>query len=156
MSERKTHIRTAAKACIVQGGQLLVLHMRDADGDYYKLPGGGQERGETLAQAAVRECYEEISVTVQVGVLRFIHEHVELTADDDIHQIDMIFLCTLAAGAEPHTGSAPDKSQIGVTWLPLAALGEFPFIPAVMCSVLLRYPDPDLPFYYQTVRRGQA
>ena len=152
MSHRKTHVRTAAKALIVRDAAVLVLHMRDARGDYYTLPGGGQERGESLLQTAVRECYEEIGVTVQVGGLRFIYEHIEQNADDDIHQIDMIFLCTLDAGAEPRSGPIPDNKQIGVAWLPLAALAESPFFPEVMRSVLLRYTDQDLPFYYQTVR----
>jgi 8-oxo-dGTP pyrophosphatase MutT (NUDIX family) len=154
MSNRKTHVRTSAKGLIVRDGALLVLHMRDARGDYYTLPGGGQERGESLLQTAVRECYEEIGVTVQVGALRFIHEHIEQNADDDIHQIDMIFLCTLAVGAEPRSGTIPDNNQIGVAWLPLAGLADYPFFPEVMRSVFLCYPDRDLPFYYQTVRRG--
>ncbi|NJL06059.1 MAG: NUDIX domain-containing protein [Chloroflexaceae bacterium] len=152
MSDRKSYIRTAAKACIVRDGLLLVQHMRDAEGDFYTLPGGGQERGETLPQTAVRECYEEIGVTVHVGALRFVHEHIRKTADDDIHQIDMIFLCTLAAGAEPHNGSAPDKSQIGVTWLPLAELADYPFFPEVLRPILPRYIDASLPFYYQTLQ----
>ncbi len=40
--------RVSAKAVIVRDDQLIVIVKRDAGGEYYALPGGGQEDFETL------------------------------------------------------------------------------------------------------------
>ena len=52
----------------VSRGRLLVVHHEDpASGEsFWVLPGGGRERGETLAEAAVREVYEETGIAVRV------------------------------------------------------------------------------------------
>jgi 8-oxo-dGTP pyrophosphatase MutT (NUDIX family) len=50
-----------------RGRLLLVRHEeRESGRAWWVLPGGGLERGETLAQAAVREVYEETGVPVRI------------------------------------------------------------------------------------------
>ena len=52
---------------VSRGRLLLVRHEeREAGRSWWVLPGGGRERGETLAQAAVREVYEETGVPVRI------------------------------------------------------------------------------------------
>jgi atypical dual specificity phosphatase len=52
----------------VSRGRLLVVHHQDPDSgeSYWVLPGGGRERGETLAEAAVREVREETGIPVRI------------------------------------------------------------------------------------------
>ena len=52
-------VRVSAKAIIIRKGKLLLLRARDRAGIYYLLPGGGQNNGETLHEALVREFLEE-------------------------------------------------------------------------------------------------
>lgn len=40
----------SAKAVIVEDGRLLALRLEGRDGDYYILPGGGHDVGETLEE----------------------------------------------------------------------------------------------------------
>ncbi|MDI6739140.1 MAG: NUDIX domain-containing protein [Candidatus Edwardsbacteria bacterium] len=69
-------IRNSAKAVIINDCKLLVLEMRDEDGPWYALPGGGQQPGETLHAALVRECREEANAAVTIGELLFIREYI--------------------------------------------------------------------------------
>ena len=50
-------IRSTAKAIIVQNGKILLNKCVDEkNGDYYTLPGGGQNTFESLSETLVREC----------------------------------------------------------------------------------------------------
>ena len=62
-----TRVRRAAKAIIVQEGQLLTVVSKHKDEIFYTLPGGGQKPGETLAEAMAGECLEEVGVRVAAG-----------------------------------------------------------------------------------------
>ena len=136
-----TWIRTAVKAVIVRDGRLLLNHCRGAGGEYYALPGGGQQVGETLDAALVRECREEIGVTVQVGPLRWVRDHVVAHHADSYvteapHQLEHLFVCTLEPGAEPCMGASPDAEQLGVAWLGPDALARVRLKPSWFGEVL--------------------
>ncbi len=58
-------MREIARSIIVRGDKLLLLK-RNKDGkEYYILPGGGIDEGETAEQAAERETREEASIESQ-------------------------------------------------------------------------------------------
>ena len=125
-------IRNSAKALIVRDGCLLAMRMRDEDGSiFFILPGGGQEPGETLAEAAWRECAEELGVEVVVHELQYVREFLE----EAPHRVEFIFRCTLTA--EPDgTATHPDVGQLGIAWLPLAQLPHTAFYPLGLRALL--------------------
>lgn len=137
----KRGVRTTAKAVIRQEGRVLtVVHGKGAD-RWYSLPGGGQNRGETLPQALRRECVEEIGCDVVVGSLLFVRDYIARNhefADQNrkFHKLDLFFECTLPAGSEPGLGTHPDSSQTGVAWLPLARLDEYAIYPKILRRTL--------------------
>ena len=56
-----------ATAVVKKDGKLLMIH-RFRDGqEYYVLPGGKVEAGETVEDAAIRELMEETSVAAKLG-----------------------------------------------------------------------------------------
>ena len=61
-----------AAALIVRDGKFLLCQRPEtkARGLLWELPGGKLEPGETGAQAAARECREELGVRLQMGPLR--------------------------------------------------------------------------------------
>lgn len=143
-------IRTAAKAIIIEDGMLLVTENRDDQGVFYLLPGGGQEPGETLPEALVRECAEELCCRVEVEDLVLVRDYIaanhEFSVEEpDMHHMEFMFRCTLADGAEPCSGPCADNWQIGVRWLPLSDLHRHRLYPAAMVEPLRRLADSGRP-----------
>jgi 8-oxo-dGTP diphosphatase len=117
----------SGKAIVIPDEFLLVIVHRDEEGDWFSLPGGGQEPGETLTDALQRECLEELGVGVVVGPLRLIREYIGANhefrdEDADIHQIDFMFECGLSGDLPDAPPSNPDATQTGIRWLPLTSL----------------------------------
>lgn len=137
-----TLIRNSAKALIIRDGCLLVMRMQDERGVFFILPGGGQEPGETLAQAVRRECAEELGARVEVHELRFIREYIGPT-----HQVEFIFRCKLISEPGAADALVPDTGQLGFDWLPLSRLMETLFYPLGLRPLLDGAPAADQAIY---------
>lgn len=84
-------------AVIREGDILMVRHVHDGD-DYWTLPGGKVEAGESLVEAASREVFEETGISVR-----------------DVRQLyvdgrEACFVATCGRDASPIIGSDPELS----------------------------------------------
>src|SRR5262249_34782364 len=144
-----SEVRISAKAIIIQDGHLLVIKNLDSSGDWYTLPGGGQEHGETLPVALNRECLEEIGSEVTVGRILFVRDYIarnhEFAAEDDSHQVEVMFECRLKS--TPGLGAKPDSMQTGVEWLELRALSNYRLYPKALQRLLSGNAPADGPLY---------
>ncbi|MBN1413134.1 MAG: NUDIX domain-containing protein [Spirochaetales bacterium] len=127
------YLRNSAKAFIVDSGKLLLLK-KERHNVYYVLPGGGQEPGETLAEAVKRECLEELGLVVEAGPLVYIREYIAVNheythANAEIHQVEFIFSCRIIRSGELKATEI-DQYQIGHEWVPLEKVKEYPFFPS--------------------------
>ena len=135
-------VRTSTKAIIIRDEALLVIVGKGETGEeYYYLPGGGQEKFETLEQALKRECLEEIDARVIVGDILFVRDYIarnhEFAAfDPNFHQLDLFFECSLEPGEIPQNGSSPDSTQQGVMWLKLIDLENAELYPQELKTAL--------------------
>lgn len=125
----RNRVRPAVKALIVRDGRLLATVNDDAEGDWYLLPGGGMEFGESMHEALQRECLEEIGCRVEIGDVVMLRDYLgarhELAeTDSDFQQLEIYFDCRLPDGVEPQVGSGVDENQSGVVWLDLADLPD--------------------------------
>ncbi|HTB62510.1 MAG TPA: NUDIX domain-containing protein [Opitutales bacterium] len=137
MSSASNSVRTAARAVVVRDGKLLAITMRDREGEFFILPGGGQRHGETLADTLRRETHEEIGLALEPGPMLYVREYIGKNhgfarEHQHFHQVEVVFRCALPEGAEVGAGSERDRKQIGVAWLELAKLGEYRFFPAFL------------------------
>jgi ADP-ribose pyrophosphatase YjhB (NUDIX family) len=87
--------RVSSRAVIIQNGKLLAMFRRKTKDDgtvkeYYALPGGGQEEGETLEQNVTRELKEEFGV--DINVLGYLGKY------DYEASIDYFFHCEIEEG----------------------------------------------------------
>lgn len=143
MSDFLPSIRNAARALIVREQKVLLLLKKDERGERYALPGGGQEAGETLQDALLRECSEEIGCTVTVNQLLHVADYFkERTTNPPSrrHQVEFLFSCDVPGNYEPQNGCKPDKHQIDVVWADLAMLSKLSGFPQSLVGHLA---EPD-------------
>ena len=149
-------VRCTAKAVIIHGGQVLLNRCRDRfNGDYYSLPGGGQNKYEALADAVVRECREETGYTVTP--LRFAAMCEEICDSVEFrekypqyaHKSYHIFVCELAdvARADP---TETDDLQTGVEWVALDRLSEIRLLPRAVGENIAGIIDGGAPVFLGT------
>ena len=134
-------IRSAARALIISDNKLLSVSMRNAKGEFFILPGGGQHHGESLAQTVKRECQEELGVAVDVGALIYSREYIGKNHNfdprhKDFHQIEHVFRCSLIDASFLGKGHEKDKQQVGDEWIPLGSIDAYNFLPKFLIPFL--------------------
>jgi len=83
MTQLLPGIRNAVRALIVHEEHVLLLRKCHGDNDeYYALPGGAQEEGESLVDALQRECEEEIGSTISIGELLLVADYTKQRRSD--------------------------------------------------------------------------
>ena len=98
---------------LIQNGQVLLIRQTYLSGWY--MPGGGVKRGETLAQTARREAYEEVGA--EMGVLKLLGTYTHFGDQKSDHNV--LFLCTDFTLKEKH-----DKEIAEVRFFPLDTLPD--------------------------------
>lgn len=142
-------IRTAARAIIIKDHSLLVLRGTGLQGEFYTLPGGGQRHGEALQEALLREVMEEVDLQVKVEHLLFVNEFIgERDSsfpghEQDVHQIDFTFLCSMTSEQEARIGSQPDVNQVGIAWIPFNGILDYELHPKDDLNFIMGAPGRD-------------
>ena len=90
------------------------------NGLLWEFVGGKAEPGETLEQALIRECREELDVTVSVGEKFIETEH--QYPDIKVH------LTVFRAGIE--TGEPKLLEHVDIRWITPDEIDDYPFCPA--------------------------
>ena len=134
--------RTAGVA--IQDGHIL-LHTMD-DANYWILPGGRVEIGETSAEALAREMREELGQDVHVERLLWIVESFLTLDDQRVHGIGLYYRMSFPAGSRLATQrDAFEVMDGGVrlsfAWHPLSRLSELTVYPPFLQQRLHALPD---------------
>lgn len=114
---------TEVVAALIWGGDKFMICQRPAHkarGLLWEFVGGKVEPGETKEQALVRECQEELAVTLKVGELFMdvIHQYPDLT----VHLT--LFHATIQEGA-------PKKLEHNdIRWITVREIDQYDFCPA--------------------------
>ena len=69
-------IRSAARAIIIQNNSVLLVQMKNDDGEFFILPRWRTPYYETLVQSLERECMEELGIDISVGRLIYTREYI--------------------------------------------------------------------------------
>lgn len=123
---------------------MLLNTCRDGEnGEYYTLPGGGQNLYETLEEAVVRECLEETGYMVKPVRFAALYEEIfdvptiRESHPDYAHRVYHLFVCEWLGG-EPGVPTANDLMQTGVEWVEISRLGTVRLLPEVFGANIQR------------------
>ena len=127
-------ITEVVAALIWQGDKFMICQRpaHKARGLLWEFVGGKVEPGETKEQALIRECREELAITLSVGdvFMDVIHEYPDLT----VHLT--LFNATIAEG-EPQKLEHND-----IQWITPSEIQNYEFCPAdeeILAKIIERY-----------------
>jgi 8-oxo-dGTP diphosphatase len=140
MAEATRMVENSAKAVVLDGTRVLLMRYHDREmglGTWYSLPGGRQRFGETLEEAVVRECLEEIGAEVAPTRLLFVREYVHARHQlagkgRDQHKVEFYFLCGLISPVDlsyAADAAVADEGQGGLLWCDLHAVNGLQIFP---------------------------
>jgi ADP-ribose pyrophosphatase YjhB (NUDIX family) len=67
-------MKKASRAIIIKDGRILLIHRIKNNKEYYVLPGGGIEEGESPEEAVIRELKEETNLDIRINSLLWTYE----------------------------------------------------------------------------------
>ncbi|MED1864061.1 NUDIX domain-containing protein [Fictibacillus nanhaiensis] len=128
-------IRSSVKALIIHDQHVLTIKKGNEYEAKYVIPGGGQDFNESLSDAVIRECLEELGVKVEVGPLLWVREFISKNhivnqkEEDGIHIVEHIFEAFLENVPKQFQPLSPDSSQLDIKWLSIDQLSEYNYYP---------------------------
>ena len=114
---------TEVVAALIWEGDTFMICQRlahKARGLLWEFAGGKVEPGETKEQALVRECREELAVTLQVGevFMELTHQYPDLT-------VRLTLFC-----ASIQEGTPKMLEHNDIRWITVGEIDQYPFCPA--------------------------
>ncbi len=106
--------RIAVSALIFDGERILLAHRRDID--WWNLPGGGMEIGETIDEALCREVSEETGLAVEIRQL------VGVYSKPQKQEVVLSFLCNVIGGTLTTTEESRECRYFAPADLPINTL----------------------------------
>ena len=99
--------RISGRAIIFNNDQVILLfrHKKTADGikEYYAIPGGGQDEGETIEECVIRELKEEYNVDIKI---------IEYLGDvGDEKALGHIYYCVIVNGTPKLGGEEKERNN---------------------------------------------
>lgn len=114
-------------------GNLLLIHK--VDNDYWALPGGGHDAGESITNTVVREVHEETGLDVEVVRLIGMYtdpRHVMAYDDGEVRQqFSLCFEARLLGGTSREDGSETKE----VRWVSPADLDQLNIHPSMRLRI---------------------
>lgn len=90
------NIRVRAAGILVDNNKILLIKHKKNNNEYWLLPGGGVDYGETFSEAVKREFFEETNLNVKVKDMVFIME--SINPDGGRHIVNVVFIVEKESG----------------------------------------------------------
>lgn len=121
---KQPRIRVAV--VLPQGDSLLMVRHRKGDKQYWMLPGGGLDYGETFEACAIREIKEETGLDISIERMLYLSE--AICPRGSRHVVNVYMLGRLEGGIL----TVPEEDVIdAVEFIPLSALASVTVYPPI-------------------------
>lgn len=138
----------AARAIIIEGDKILVMHRNKYGSEYFTLVGGRLADNESPEQALVREIQEETGLQITHAQLVFTEDHPEP------YNYQYIYLCQVAPHGDVAIQDYSEEGQMNrleanmhrPVWAEIQSFGKLPFRTpmlqeAIVKSLKTGFPD---------------
>jgi ADP-ribose pyrophosphatase YjhB (NUDIX family) len=143
--KKSNDIRVRVSLFYVQNRRILLAKHSKNGKEYYLLPGGGVDHGESMPEALLRELKEEGGFSAEglrlQAVCESLHPHGER------HIIHVVFRAERLIGIPHSTGL--DKRVVGIDYMSLDDFFTAPFYPDIKDYLLQAAETPVAPLYRQ-------
>lgn len=127
-----SNVELIARAVILKRGKILLCC--DKKFDYYYLPGGHIEFGESAKEALKRELKEEANIAAKVGNLVGVVENFYQDKNAIRHEINLIFTASIRAAK-----ISPAEDHINFRWVTLREFSRVKVLPKTLKGSLLKW-----------------
>jgi ADP-ribose pyrophosphatase YjhB (NUDIX family) len=117
---------TRVSVVVIDDRKILLVRHRKGNRQYWVLPGGRLEYGETFHECGVRELREETGLDVEIEDFLFLSEAI---APDRSRHIVNIYLRAKVVGGTMRVGNEPVLA--GVDFIPLDQLAHITLFPPI-------------------------
>ncbi len=130
--------RLCPRGLLKVNNQVLFIEYQFKGEIFYALPGGKQEKGESVSTCVEREFLEETGISVKADNVILVNEFIERNNDlveewkEGSHQTEIIFLMHRSTDAsEQATPKVIDIGMTGVKWFSPEELAKVTYYPAM-------------------------
>lgn len=143
MSSMPRPPRLAVRGIVMREGRLLLVNAWKGKDNIWCVPGGGVEPHSSLPDNLVREIHEETGLTVRVGAPCLVNEFHD--PENDFHQVDIYFRCTITAGDPDGDWTDPEGIVSMRRWVKREEMAAILVKPDSLAAVAWK--DPGAPAY---------
>lgn len=129
-------IRIRIAVVISRGDEILLVRHVKGDRQYWLVPGGGLDWGESIEDCAIREIKEETNLDIKLIKLLFISE--SLSREYERHLVNLTFLGQITGGIDD-VQVVNDERIKEARFFPIADLGRIELHPPIAPFIVRAY-----------------